>query len=55
VHENVFAARPLNKPVSLSSVKPLHNTVLFHWDSFIVCVYVVVSAPTRVCRLPLRI
>jgi len=34
VNEDIFAAGPLDEPIPLRSVKPLHHTMLFHWDSF---------------------
>jgi hypothetical protein len=30
VDEYIFAARPLDEPVSLGSVEPLHDTIFFH-------------------------
>ena len=35
MNENIFSGRTLNEPITLSSVKPLHNTILFHTYSFL--------------------
>jgi hypothetical protein len=36
VNEDILAARSLDESVALGSIEPLHNTMLFHWNSLVV-------------------
>jgi len=52
VDEHVFAARPLDKPITFCAIEPLHYAMLFHWKLLVVVGPLWAPASDGVSRLP---